>query len=408
MSMQKRIRPQTIEVPQVRRIREEMEQELRAILTWWSQHMVDTTRGGFIGAMDGHGNLKLQADKGVILNTRLLWTFASAGLHTNDALHKQMAHRAYEYLHTHFWDELEGGVFWMVDCEGNPLDTQKQIYGQAFAIYAFVAYYELTRDRMALEKAVELFWLIERYSRDTVRNGYRSAFGKDWCEKQDIRLSEKDANESKIMNTHLHLLEAYTYLFRLHPFAALQDALHNLIELFQQHFCLPIGSLQVYFDDDWNPKGNTISFGHNIESSWLLYEAGEALGVEELRCSLHKLALQLVEAVYEEAIDTDGGIFYEAKPGVGLTDTDKHWWPQAEAVVGFWNAYQLSGDLKYAQAALNCWDFIKTSIKDLHQGEWHWRTTKAGQAVLSENKAGPWKAPYHNSRLCLEMIRRMN
>ena len=271
-----------------RQLKQEFRDELHAILDWWSKHMVDEEYDGFYGRRDGFGRLETKADKGVILNTRILWTYSAAALFSGRQEHQDLALRAYDYICRHFWDDVEGGVVWSVDYLGNPVDTQKQIYGQAFAIYALCEYYFLTKDRCVLDKATELFWLIEKYSRDREMNGYLSAFARNWSPMEDIRLSEKDMNEAKIMNTHLHILEAYTCFYRVKPFAALKEALNNVVDLFLQYFIDPeTGSMQVYFDENWTPKGDTISFGHNVEASWLLWEAAEALERPDLQEVIH-------------------------------------------------------------------------------------------------------------------------
>lgn len=403
----KTISQQPIPSLDLQQLKAEFKAELNDILDWWSRHMVDEERGGFHGRMDGHGRLAPAADKGIILNTRLLWTYSAAALTTGKAEHRRLADRAYDYLCQYFWDEVEGGVLWMVDAEGNPVDTQKQIYGQAFAIYALCEYYFLSKCQEVLEKATELFWLIEKYSLDRDKNGYLSAFARDWSPMADIRLSEKDANEAKIMNTHLHLLEAYTTFYRVKPFAALETALVNVVDLFRERFFMPAtGSLQVYFDENWIPKGDSISYGHNIEASWLLWEATEVLDSADQRRNLLPVCIALAEVVLEKAVDEDGAIMYEAGPE-GLRDTDKHWWPQTEAVVGFWNAWQLTGRPEFAEASALCWAFTSTHLRDQEAGEWHWRTDRSGVPVRTEDKAGPWKAPYHNARMCLEMLKRL-
>ncbi len=388
-------------------LKSEFRQELHNIMDWWSANMVDEKNGGFFGRIDGYGKLCPEADKGIILNARLLWAYSAAAQTTGNALHHQLAHRAYAYFCEHFWDDLEGGEFWSVDSQGNPADTQKQVYAQAFAIYALSEYYALAKKKEVLGQAEEIFWLIEKYSLDRQQNGYLSAFARDWSHTDDIRLSEKDANEAKIMNTHLHILEAYANFCRVNPSAALQEALENIISLFLNRFYIPEnGSLQIYFDENWTPKGQDISFGHNVEASWLLWEAAELLGNEKIMEQVRPVSIHLAEAVLLSAADSDGAILYEAGPG-GLKDTDKHWWPQTEAVVGFWNAWQLTGEEKFAEAAVHCWSFIKNHLLDKEHGEWHWRTGRSGQPILSEDKAGPWKAPYHNGRMCLEMGRRL-
>lgn len=386
----------------------EFRQELQDILDWWNHRMVDEVNGGFYGQIDGFGRVHSHENKGVILNARLLWTYAAVGNAKGEAIFRQLADRAYDYFCNHFWDDLQGGVFWTVDYQGNPVDTQKQIYAQAFAIYALTEYYQLTKKQKALDQAMEIFWLVEKYSLDRQKNGYLSAFARGWTHMDDIRLSEKDENEAKIMNTHLHILEAYTNFYRIHPFTALKAALQNIIQLFLNHFYIgENGSMHIYFDEDWNPKGEAISFGHNIEASWLLWEAAEVLGEEALLQKVRRICIHMATAVYESAVDEDGALLYEADSR-GITDTDKHWWPQAEAVVGFWNAWQMTGEAHFTTASVNCWAFIKKYLVDKENGEWHWRTDRHGEPFLCEDKAGPWKAPYHNARMCLEMLKRLS
>ena len=391
----------------IQQLRKEFQQELDNILSWWMKNMVDHEHGGFYGRIDGHGVLHPQAEKGVILNTRLLWTFAATARQNGNPHFKAMAERAFDYLLQFFWDELEGGMFWTVDFQGNPLNTQKQIYAQAFAIYAFSEYYLLTQNREALDKAIEIFWLIEKYSLDREKGGYLSAFARDWGGMDDIRLSEKDANEAKIMNTHLHMLEAYANFYRAQPTAAVKERLRYILEIFLDHFYKPeSGNLHIYFDENWNSKSNGISFGHDIESSWLLWEAAEVLGDEDLLQRTKPVSIHLANASLQHGLDTDGALFNERHAN-GRLDTGKHWWPQTEAVVGFWNAWELTGQATFTQTAANSWDFIKNFIIDRKNGEWHWRVDRAGIPILSEDKAGPWKAPYHNGRMCLEMLRRL-
>lgn len=395
--------PETIDTGQ---LCTEFRQELENILHWWMKNMVDYEHGGFYGRMDGHGVLHPKAEKGVILNTRLLWTFSAAARQTGNLQFKAMADRAFDYLIYYFWDDLEGGMFWTVDFQGNPLNTQKQIYAQAFAIYAFSEYHLLTQNREALDKAIEIFWLIEKYSLDRERGGYLSAFARDWNDMDDIRLSEKDANEAKIMNTHLHLLEAYTNFYRAQPTTAVKERLYYILDIYLRYFYRPVdGSLYLYFDENWHSISNDTSFGHDIESSWLLWEAAEVLGDENLLERTKVVSIHLAEAVLQHGLDTDGGVFNERHAN-GHFDTDKHWWPQTEAVVGFWNAWELTGRKVFYETASHSWDFIKNFILDGSNSEWHWRVDQSGSPILEEDKAGPWKAPYHNGRMCMEMLRR--
>ena len=383
----------------------EIREELDTILQWWATRMADDEYGGFYGRIDGKGILHPQADKGAVLNARILWTFSAAARLTGNAHYKTVADRAYQYFSRHFTDPQEGGVFWMLNYLGEPLHTKKQIYAQAFAIYALSEYFLLTGAPQALQSALEVFWLVERYSRDPKQGGYFEAFSRDWQPLGDLRLSEKDANAAKTMNTHLHVLEAFTNLYRAFPNDAVKAPLHNLVECFLDKFIDPeTHHLRLFFDKNWNLQPGPTSFGHDIECSWLLVEAAEALGDKNLLQKTSHTALAMAEATLLEGLDTDGALFNEKKAD-GCMDTDKHWWPQAEAVVGFYHAWQRSGDKKFLEASFGCWDFIKRFLKDPEAGEWHWRTDRTGVPILYEDKAGPWKCPYHNGRMAMEVMR---
>lgn len=392
---------------EINSLKTELQQELEHILSWWMHAMEDNERGGFYGRMDGMGRLHPEADKSVMLNTRILWTFSAAARPSGNMLYKHEAARAYDYLLQYFWDELEGGVYWMVDCTGQAIQTKKQIDAQAAAIHAFVEYYLLTQSEGSLAQAVELFWLIEHYSRDKQRGGYYESFNRNWRPIEDLHLSEKDAHEDKTINTHLHLLEAYTNLYRAYRNEAVYLALQDLIYCFLERFMhLQTAHLWLFFDKNWNWKSDEISFGHDMECSWLLVEAAEVLGNSDLLKKVKQVAVQLATTTLQEGVDRDGGIFSTANPH-GLLDTNKLWWPQAEAMVGFLTVYQLSGGSSFLAAALQSWNFIKTYLKDSKNGEWFWGVTQGGAPLLTEDKAGFLKAPYHNGRACLEVLQRL-
>lgn len=396
--------------PQFAAFREAMAQELEAILQWWKIHMIDWNRGGFFGRMDAYGQLYPDADRGVIMYTRLLWTYAAASKITAKKEYLAIADRAYTYLLDHFWDDQEGGVYWMVDAEGAVVSDTKQIYAQAFLIYALSEYFELTRNEEVLATAREVFWLVEKYSRDKVLGGYRNVFSREWRLSEDQKLSAKDANQSKIMNTHLHLMEAYCNLHRVCGTASTGEALHRIVRLMIDRFCnRQPRHLHLFFDDFWNPTTAEVSYGHDIECSWLLVEAAGVIGNAGLMEEVNRVALDLAERTLVSGFDKNGGLFEHAASPGAIPLAEKHWWPQAEAVVGFWNAYQLTGKDQYAQIAYHLWDFIKVFFRDQSRGEWHWMIDQSGQPILDrEDKAGPWKAPYHNSRMCLEMMQRMD
>jgi mannobiose 2-epimerase len=324
-----------------------------------------------------------------------------------------MAKHAFAYLTQRFWDAEYGGVYWMLDCEGQVLNSRKQIYAQAFAIYGLSEYYRAVQEPAALALAQRLFHLVEEQSYDPRYGGYYEAYNRDWSTLSDWRLSDKDLNSPKSMNTLLHILEAYSNLLRAWPDAQLKQKQRDLIEVFLQHIIDPERHhFKLFFSEDWKSLSDHISFGHDIEGSWLLTEAAGLVGDPLLSAQVKTAAIQIAEAVYEEGLDPDGSLLYEADPQ-GITDRDKHWWAQAEAVVGFYNAYQLSGDERYIQAARCAWDFIEARVIDHHYGEWYAHLKRDGtpyaeQEIPDQLKVGPWKCPYHNSRACLEMMHRIN
>lgn len=374
------------------------------ILPFWIHRMIDETNGGFYGRIDGNNVLHADADKGIILNTRILWTFSAAYRQLKNPDYLNAAARAFEYLTSHFLDQEEGGVYWMLNAKGEPVDTKKQVYAQAFAIYALSEFYKVVKDPKVLDLARSLYEVTEKYSFDKEQNGYLEAFNKQWQLLADLRLSEKDANEAKTMNTHLHVLEAYTNLLRVWPNDDLRERLDNLITLFLNRFISEGGHFHLFFDENWKLKSQTYSYGHDIEGGWLLVEAAEVSGNEELLKQCKKAAIVLTDAALE-GMDEDGGLMNEGDIR-GVEDTDKHWWPQAEALVGLVNVYQLTGNSAYLQKADDTWRFINTRLVDT-EGEWHWMVHRDGSINRVEDKAGPWKCPYHNGRAMLELMERL-
>lgn len=378
------------------------------ILNFWISKTQDENNGGFIGLVDEHNNPIPSSSKGVVLNTRILWTFSAAFLFFKEEKYKHLADRAYEYIREFFIDKKNKGVFWELDFKGNPLNTRKQIYAQAFTIYSFTEYYQASGDETALKTAIEIFNLIEKHSFDSVKGGYIEAFRDDWSPIQDFRLSEKDLNAPKTMNTHLHILEAYTCLYKVWKDEKLKDALRNLILLFLDKFLDHRGHLILFFDNDWNPIDDFCSFGHDIEFSWLLTEAAHSLGDQELVVRTSATAVEIATIINKEAIAADGGIMNEYHYSKKELDSDKHWWQQAEAMVGFFNAYQISKNGKFLESMLSVWGFIDKYIIDHNNGEWFWKVDCNGAVTQGMEKAGFWKCPYHNSRAAFELVERMN
>jgi cellobiose epimerase len=387
-------------------LKNELSTELENILKYWIAKTPDNENGGFYGRISGDNKLMPLCNKGSVLNARILWTFSAAYRLLGKEKYLEMAKRAKNYLAKYFYDTQFGGIYWMLDQKGNPFDTKKQIYAQAFAIYALAEFYRISQDQESLDFAINLYHLIEKHSFDKNLNGYFEAYSREWNLMEDLRLSEKDANEKKTMNTHLHVLEAYTSLYRVWPDCGLQIQLKNLVQLFLDRIIdSQTSSFKLFFDEQWNAKSSVTSFGHDIEGSWLLHEAAEVLHDEPLLETVKKISLKMAEKVAAEAIDTDGSLVYEAEHG-HIVDYDRHWWPQAEAIVGFFNAWQLSGNKKFIDKALGVWNYIKHQIIDKENGEWYFRVNRDGLPYHEEDKVGPWKCPYHNGRACLEILER--
>jgi mannobiose 2-epimerase len=337
-----------------------------------------------------------------------LWAFSAAYNSLKDPKCLETASRAKEYIFEHFFDPEFGGTYWCLEYNGNPLDTKKQIYSQAFFIYALSEYYLASGDEKCRDEAIELFRLIEKISFDREQNGYFEAYSRDWQLLDDLRLSQKDSNEKKTMNTHLHILEAYTNLYRIWKNNTLACQLRNLINIFLDKIIDPqTFHLNLFFDENWTCNSSITSYGHDIESSWLLYEAAVELHDSELTEKTKQICLRIVDAA-KEGLHPDGSLIYEKDNATGHTDFDRHWWPQAEAVIGFYNAFELTGNSHYLLNFTECLYFIQSNLVDHINGEWYWSIKSDGSVNRDDDKAGFWKCPYHNGRMCLEIIKRVS
>lgn len=388
-------------------LRKEVTEELEGnILPFWMNKMTDRERGGFYGRISGEDVLMPDEPKGAILNARILWTFSAAYRLLKKPEYLATATRAKRYLLDFFYDKQFGGIYWSVDCEGNPLDTKKQIYALGFAIYGLSEYARATGDEEALEYAIRLFEVIEKYSFDAEKNGYVEALTRDWQPIADMRLSDKDENEKKTMNTHLHILEPYANLYRVWKDGRLKTQLKNLIELFATKILdTQTYHLNLFFEDDWTNKYHLISYGHDIEASWLIHEAALVLGDETVLKQIEPVIVRIARAA-DEGLNADGSMTYERFSDKGETDRELHWWVQAENVVGHLNLYQHFGDEEALSTALRCWQFIKDKLIDRENGEWYWSRFADGSINRNDDKAGFWKCPYHNGRMCLEINER--
>ena len=387
--------------------RHEVEENLHDnILRFWRERMVDEARGGFLGRIDGEGKADPAAPKGTILCGRILWAFAAAYRVTQRPEYLDMATRARDYLLGRFYDTAYGGVYWSLTPDGTPLDTKKQIYALGFAIYGLSEYARATGDAVALDHARELCRAIEEHSFDPQRNGYFEAFTREWEEIGDVRLSDKDANERKTMNTHLHILEPYTNLYRVWPDPWLRERLRNLIGVFLDRIYDPATHhLGLFFSEEWERRDAEYSYGHDIEASWLLLEAAQVVGDEALTARVREVTRKIAAAA-AEGIRDDGSMIYE-RHADGSFDEERHWWVQAEHVVGQLWLWRYHGDQAAYGRAAACWAYIRDRIVDRRGGEWWWGILPDGSEDRANDKAGFWKCPYHNTRMCLEAMERL-
>lgn len=392
------------------------------ILAFWINNMQDFEHGGFYGQMRGDGTLVKNASKGGILNARILWAFSAAYRVLGNKEYLEIATRAKDYIISHFFDKEYGGTYWELDYEGKPLDTKKQFYAIGFMIYGLSEYARATHDIEALNKSIELFHCIEEHSFDKENNGYIEACTREWGEIADMRLSDLDANYPKSQNTHLHIIEPYTNLYRVlksisecskHEAeykgitAEVEKSLRNLIGIFTDKILNPeTHHLDLFFEMDWTRGAGWLeSYGHDIECSWLMHEAALVLGDKEVLAKVEPI-VRLVAKASEKGLNPDGSMTHEANLDNGQVDDDRHWWVQAETVVGFFNIYQYFEDEVALEKGLRCWEYIKDNIIDYEGGEWFWSRDSQRNINRIDDKAGFWKCPYHNSRMCLEIIER--
>lgn len=386
----------------------ELEKELSNILGYWDEYCVDKQAGGFFGQVNNKNEVNKDAPKGLVLHARILWTYSAAYRLKTQPRYLELATHAYDFLETAFIDKDNGGMFWSVESTGQPLETKKQAYALAFALYGYSEYYAATGKEEARTTAIKLFTCLETNFYEPVYGGYLEALSAFWTPMEDLRLSVKDANEPKTMNTHLHILEAYTNLHRIWPVEQVKEKIRLLLLLFQQRILSDeTGHLHLFFSIDWAPRSTIHSYGHDIEAAWLMLEAAEELQDENLIASFRIQAVRTANAA-TKGLDKDGGLWYETDYALGHRIEEKHWWPQAEAMVGFFNCWQITGEPGWLQKTQDSWRFIQEKIIDKYYGEWFWGIDRSGNVLETGDKAGFWKCPYHNGRACVELIHRIN
>jgi cellobiose epimerase len=376
------------------------------ILPYWSDKMSDNVHGGFYGRIDGNDKIYPDAEKGGILNARILWTWSAAYRVLKDTAYLRMAKRARDYIYKYFIDPQYGGAYRSVKATGEPADTRKQVYTLSFFIYALSEYSRATGDADALKKAQDIYNCIEKYAADPVAGGYYEVFTRDWQRSRDRLIGEKNDSVEKTMNTHLHLLESYTSLYRIWPDKKLKERLKNLVLLFENKIIdNRTFHLVPFLDRNWVPASDSYSFGHDIECSWLLCESAVVLGDPAIISRIKQTSLKIAGAA-SEGLQVDGSMATEKDLKSGKMTSEKSWWEQAETIVGFLNAFELTANMKYLGDAMRCWKYTSTHFVDIKNGGWYSNVDATGVPGTND-KAGFWICPYHSSRMCLEVIERV-
>ena len=359
------------------------------ILSYWLR-LQDKEHGGFYGQVLADETMVKDANRGAILYGRILWTFSAAYRALANKEYLAAANHAKDYILNHFIDKQQGGVYWELDYLGNPVNDRKQFYALGFVLYGLTEYILATGDTSVLPYAIDLYHCIEDHAWDPQSGGYIEATKRDWSAISDYRLSEKDVNAPKSQNTHLHILEPYTNLYRVWPQEEVKRSILRLIDVFKNHIIQPSGHLGLFFDCNWKGMSNAYSCGHDIEFSWLLDEACEAIGVNEDE------TVQRVATAAKEGLLSDGRM-------------EGTWWEQCETIIGYTNIYRRFGDEESKRIAERCWQATQQYFIDYEHGEW-WEyprlpyTSTPLHLYSQADKAGFWKCPYHNSRLCLQII----
>jgi mannobiose 2-epimerase len=394
----------------LKELSEAMIHELQGhILPYWSQRVMDKESGGFIGRIRGDEVVEPNAPRGSILNSRILWTFSAAYNQFVEPSYLAIAKHEFDYIEKYFWDHSNGGVAWMLSGDGKILDQKKHIYAQAFAIYAYSEYFKACSDPLSLKRAVELFELIDQHAYNPSDKAYHEAFSEQWKPLLDVRLSEKDAPVLRSTNTHLHILEAYASLYRVWPDKRLAIRLAELIDVFLDIIFDPnYGHFHSFFDEKWISQSTVYSYGHDIETAWLLLDASETLTSYQRHDQVLELLHIVAQKIIEEGVEASGNGLYNFGSKGQVVDSDRHWWAQAEAIVGLLYAWCDKPESMYLSAAFDLWNYTNSTIIDHQHGEWFFRVNDEGKPYLQEDKVGPWKCPYHTSRACLIVNQLLN
>lgn len=376
------------------------------LLPYWSNRMVDNVNGGFYGRIDVNNKVFPNDDKGGILNSRILWTYSSAYRILKDTAYLRLATRAKDYILAHFIDKEFGGAYRSLNSKGEPSDTRKQTYTMSFFIYGMAEYYRATGDKEALKTAKDIFEKFEKYALDKESNGYFEVFSRDWKRTHDRLIGETTINDEKTMNTHLHLMESYANLYRVWPDKRMAERLRNLVEIFLDKIIdKKTFHLINFMDRNWNSTSKIDSYGHDIEASWLLCEAANLLKDPALLARVKEVSIKIADAA-SEGLQPDGSMDYEKDNSTGHMSSERSWWVQSENIVGYLNAFELTENEKYLDRAINCWNYTKNHLVDNKEGGWFSSVSESGIAGKGD-KGGFWVCPYHNGRMCMEVIERI-
>jgi mannobiose 2-epimerase len=399
--------PKNVPLSDLTALSSSAENELRGdILPFWMKYTRNPDNGGYYGLITADMAVRKDAFRGALLTSRILWTFSAAYRTYRDPAYLEMARWAYRDLVDHFVDPEFGGLFWTITADGKPLDAHKQIYGQVFGIYSLAEYYRATGDKPALDQAISIYNLVEQRARDRKYGGYFDSLDRDW-KRPALGQHNLLGDAPKSQNSHIHILEGYTNLLRAWPDAGLRANQRELIDMTVKHIIDPkTHHLILFMKDDWTPISEEVSYGHDIELSWLLVEAARVVGDPALVAEVTPISLDIARVTLAEGVDPDGGVINEGGPH-GYTNTNKDWWPQAEAAVGFLNAYQLSGDARYFAASRHTWDFIQAKFVDRVHGDWI-ESVKRDGTPEKLPKVSLWKCPYHSGRSCFELVERLH
>lgn len=396
------------------------------ILPYWDKYSKDEKNTGFFGKIDNDNVQDAECQRSIVMTSRFLWTYSAVARFTKDAKYLAMADFAYKVIIEKYFDKENDGVYWSIMPDGTPKVDKKQIYGEAFCCYGLSEYaaavQELKKDEelaaTAMNKALDIYNLLENHALDKENGGYIEACAKDWSKTNDMILSPKDMNCPKSMNTNLHVMEAYTNLYRTLPVvfadsksiqSEVGQSLANLITVTQEKIVQKNAHLGMFFDMDWNLLADEISYGHDIEASWLLWEAACELKDEELKEQIRADVIKMAEVALDEGFDKENGClenFLLHSTTNPKRDRTRVWWNQAEAMNGFYNAWQMTGHQKYQEACIQQWNWIQNHQVDKTNGEWWSALDQNGAPILAEDKGGNWKTSYHNGRTCLELLRR--